>query len=447
MSEHFQLPEKIQGARILLAHTRPYLSALLWAMIPVARTKESGLMTMAVDRYGRWYINVEEVEKWTIPHIALGILHECNHLLRRHHDRMQMFEDWITPDGTSLANWGGDLEINDGLKEEADAFGTVLPKDWLCPATFGFADGLLAEEYCDKLLKKAQKDGRCFHMTHPGQGGQKNKNSGGSGEGDSKGNSGQNKAGGGVGTGRCGSCSGTSKESWEDDAPKGTDNGTSSTPGLTSSEIDILRRHVAQSVKEHNASRGTVPAGWKRWAEAELAPPKVPWTKELAAVVRRAHADAAGMVDYSWKRISRRSTKQILLPGLRQPKVEAIGVIDTSGSMGEGDLSAALREFAGVMKVVGLEGMRYLSVDAAASAVKRVFKASQVDLVGGGGTDMRVGIEAALKSKPLPNYIIVFTDGYTPWPDEAPKNTKIIAVLTQEKSPKPPNWIRALYVN
>src|SRR5688572_4479 len=131
-----QLPDSIQAARLQIIHKRPYLASMLWSLIPVRRDNASGLDTMAVDRYGRWYINIEEVQKWPIGKISLGIIHECNHLLRRHHDRMQTFNEWITPGGTSLANWGGDLEINDDLVDEAKAFNVPPPEGWLYPKNF-----------------------------------------------------------------------------------------------------------------------------------------------------------------------------------------------------------------------------------------------------------------------------------------------------------------------
>jgi hypothetical protein len=431
------LPESLQAARLALVHKRPYLASIIWSLIPVARDNSSGLNTMAVDEWGRWYINIPEVSKWPLSKICLGIIHECNHLLRRHHDRMQSFAEWMTPFGISLANVGGDLEINDELAQEAKDFNTEAPEGFLYPKTFGFENGLFAEEYCEKLLRKAQKDGRCFNMPFSSSGGGKNQN---------KGQGGQQSQP-GVGQGHCGSCSGSGQQPWEEGAPKGTQGGKSDTPGLTAPELDVIRRQVAQSVKEHSATRGDVPAGWKRWAEAELQPPQIPWTRELAAVIRRVQADIQGMVDYSWKRLSRRSTDEILLPGLRKPKVHAAAVVDTSGSMSEDDLTKCLREFAGVLKVVGCEGIPFYSVDAAIHVTKKVMSMSQVELAGGGGTDMRIGISAALKAKPIPDFVIVFTDGYTPWPDSPPANgTRVIAVLTRE-SGEPPGWIRSLHVN
>ena len=55
---------------------------------------------------------------------------------------------------------------------------------------------------------------------------------------------------------------------------------------------------------------------------------------------------------------------------------------------------------------------------------------------------MRVGIKEALSAKLKPDVIIVITDGYTPWPSQVPKRTKIIAALICRKIV--PSWIKTV---
>ena len=61
-------------------------------------------------------------------------------------------------------------------------------------------------------------------------------------------------------------------------------------------------------------------------------------------------------------------------------------------------------------------------------AVSRVTSGQQIALAGGGGTDMRVGIQSALALRERPGVVIVLTDGLTPWPKE-PASCRLIAVL------------------
>ena len=89
-----------------------------------------------------------------------------------------------------------------------------------------------------------------------------------------------------------------------------------------------------------------------------------------------------------------------------------------------GDLLAqVLAEVESLLLRVGLRGtnVRVLSCDAQVHSVKRVSHTSQVELLGGGGTDMGAGITQALALRPRPSIIVVLTDGFTPWPAEAPE--------------------------
>src|SRR5439155_2203638 len=94
----------------------------------------------------------------------------------------------------------------------------------------------------------------------------------------------------------CGSGAGATAGSWELAADDRT------APGLAQADASMVRRQVAQTVREYlaNHSRGTFPAGWQRWADATLAGPQVPWRRVLASAVRRAVAHAAGCCDYTY---------------------------------------------------------------------------------------------------------------------------------------------------
>ena len=116
--------------------------------------------------------------------------------------------------------------------------------------------------------------------------------------------------------------------------------------------------------------------------------------------------------------------------------------------MGEQDLARALAEIGGILKrVVPGDGLRLYSVDADIAAKGQVFNTRQISLLGGGGTDMRVGIEAAAETRPA--VIIVITDGFTPWPQTPPPGVAItIAAVTDvEAIAAVPSWIKAIDVS
>ena len=218
--------------------------------------------------------------------------------------------------------------------------------------------------------------------------------------------------------------------------------------GLAGWQADLLRRQVAQDVMAHGQQPGTVPAGLLRWAEQVLTP-KVNWRALLAAELRRAVAEVSGAVDYSYRRPSRRSAVagQVVLPALRRPVPEVAVVCDTSGSMTEDLLAMVLAEVEGLLRALGLaRQVRVLACDTAVAPAQRVNSARQVQLIGGGGTDMGAGIAAAAALRPRPAVTVVLTDGYTPWPAAAPKGMRIVVGLIGTQATEAPPWARAVRV-
>ena len=102
-------------------------------------------------------------------------------------------------------------------------------------------------------------------------------------------------------------------------------------------------------------------------------------------------------------------------------------------------------EITGVLRAVGIGGNR-VTVDADVQATRRVTTVDQVELVGGGGTDMRVGIEAALRRPARPHIVVVLTDGLTPWPPAPLSSTRVIAALVGAEPSAPPRWIETVRV-
>jgi hypothetical protein len=250
----------------------------------------------------------------------------------------------------------------------------------------------------------------------------------------------------------CGSgCDGCDRP-WDKSALTGPD-GTRG--GLGAQQAQLLRMGVAGEIQRHQGQHpGTVPGGWMRWAES-VRPSRVDWRRVLAAEIRRGVAIVAGNVDYTYRRPSRRarSVRNVILPAMHRPLPNVAVVCDTSGSMHEGLLARALTEVEGLLARGGLRQaqIRVLAVDTNVHAVRRVSRASQVELAGGGGTDMGVGIAAAAALRPRPSVIVVLTDGFTPWPDKPPKAVHVVVgLLTQPMVPTnrfaAPGWARIVRI-
>src|SRR5690606_25788821 len=143
--------------------------------------------------------------------------------------------------------------------------------------------GRIAEVYYEQIPdppKKGQGQGQDDGESQPGSEG---------GEGQS-GGKGENQSGQGKGSKGMdelndhGSGSGGDQRYWEDGKPGEGSNAH----GITDAEGQAIRRDVATKIKETSNGRGTVPAGWQVWADAELLPPKVRWQDKLRAIARQA---------------------------------------------------------------------------------------------------------------------------------------------------------------
>lgn len=135
-----------------------------------------------------------------------------------------------------------------------------------------------------------------------------------------------------------------------------------------------------------------------------------------------------------------------ILPGLVQPIPQIAVVADTSGSMGETDIARVLAEITGILQNLGnREPVTVLATDAAVHTCRKVFDVRQVKLIGGGGTDMGAGLEAAARLRPQPDIVVVITDGDTPWPEQKPVAGQVIVVLTRQGY-SGPSWARTIIV-
>ncbi|MBV8979713.1 MAG: hypothetical protein JO086_02330 [Acidimicrobiia bacterium] len=419
---------KLNAAGLLAVEAAPYLAAALFRVYAVAAP---GLGTFAVDRGWRLYVDPDALGRWG-PKLAAGVLlHEVSHLLRDHGGRQESHGAY----DNELWNLAADATINADLVTA----GITLPEGCVVPETLGLGSGELAETYYDALLSRfPDRQEEACASAHGPSAESESAGAGTDASGDAP----------GTGDGTCGSGAGGVRRAWE------LDDADSAAPALGPEAADLIRRRVAQEVVAHKG-RGTVPGGWERWAEHTLAPPVVPWRQVLASAVRRAVAWRAGQVDYTYRRPGRRRLPRVVMPAMHRPVPTVAVVVDTSGSMGADELAAAMSEVQGVSRAVGVRGrgLQVLAVDAAVQSVSVVCDPSRIELKGGGGTDMRVGIAAAEKLQPRPGAVVVLTDGFTPWPTE-PTTARLVCALIggadsvehARRSYPPPSWATVIEV-
>ena len=384
--------QRLAAARLWGAVRFPYFASALFASSVVAAP---GLGSIAVDRSWRLYVDPELVDRWTAEEIGTVLVHHVGHLLRDHAGRA----DALGIDERSEGDWvvAADAEINDDLVG-SDAI--RFPVDPIVPRALECEPGGFAEDYFRKIRGK------------------------------------------GVCPGECGSGADGRRRRWERDAD--------GIPKITPATGHLLRCKVAADIRKCAGRHpGDVPLGWQRWADG-LLEPKVDWRKALGAAVRAGFAAVAGCVDYTYSRPARRGSVAIpvVLPSFRKPLPRVAVVIDTSGSMSEDLLGAALSEVEGILRAVGLarDRIHVLACDTQVHRIQRVTSTRQVELFGGGGTSMGAGIASALELRPRPSVIVVLTDGYTRWPVSGPKATPVVVGLLGRGDWPGPDWAKVVRI-
>jgi len=364
----------------------------------------------AIDYSFNIYFNPDAVEvieesgtkKEVLAQLGFLWIHEISHILREHGDRAKSRNA-----NPSLWNIAADMEINDSTWQ-----GLIAPKKFpgVYPHTFNLEKGKLAEYYYSKITDK--KNSQLQELINTFQQ-----------------NLGEYKLDEGSGV------HGVSRP-WEVD---------SDTQKIDPVELELIRREVAQEIKK--VGYGSISAGWVRWANEKLKP-KIDWKKVLRHKMSVAiNIGVGSRIDYSFFRPSRRQAiyEPVITPSLRgDTSARIVVVIDTSGSMSSTDLSQALAEVFEILRTFQFP-VTIIPCDAKAFEPINVHSTSDLfkvqKLKGGGGTNMIVGIEAALKTDPAPDSILILTDGETPYPPKPYKTPVIFGIIHRGESQnlqKPP---------
>jgi predicted metal-dependent peptidase len=394
--------------RTLASFRAPYLASTLFAL---AIVPAKGIGTFAVDKKGRIYVDEDLIgSRWTLEQAAWVMIHEVWHWALNHGDRSQALCAGMTIEKQSeeaqTLNIAADLEINGGMKEA----GANLPPDGMFPQDMKLPIHLPMEAYYE-LLK--QKNPPKSSKPKP----------------------------------ECGSGAHGQPRAWEIGDSDGQESGDAGRE-LTETEQELIRDALASSVKDASKTRGSVPMFADRWASDRLAPPKVPWERELKAQISNAVVMLSGASDYTWQKPCRRgSPTGVIMPKLVKPTPEVSCVIDTSGSMSNDMVAQALAEVNGVVRAIGQREVPVICCDATSGQAQRVTSATAVKIKGGGGTDMRIGINAAIEQCPASKIVVVLTDGYTPWPEQMPAGYQlIVALIGSTDVDSVPSFARAIIV-
>jgi predicted metal-dependent peptidase len=405
---------RVMAARIVAQSRWPYLSTLLFNL-KIVESHE--LPTLAVDEGWRMYYSPEFVMDQTPEALATMVLHEALHCVNQHGPR---FRALTQPSERHVAwNSAGDVGINHVLDEAHMPWGDFEPLRFSHLSKFDVKPEMATEKIYFTIVDYINEHPAEFQSQSD-----------------------------------CGSVVGGKARDYE------IARSDSGNPAIKSDQQDVIRDQVAQEILNYARIKGigSLPGFLLRWAE-DLLEPKIDWRKAFAGAFRSSLATVLGRRDYVYTRPSRRQSAmrtgshEIILPSMRKPAPPAIAiVVDTSGSVSIDEIKMFLTEVDGIVKANGISsGVTVIPCDMEVGEIQKLRSRGAITtlrLHGGGGTDMGVGIAAAGLLRPTPKIIVVFTDGYTGWPDGLPKGveTMIVCLTASECLETTPSWARKILI-
>lgn len=408
---------KITKARINMMLTMPFFGPLAMKLIPVAREQRAPLSTD-----GRHlFFNPRLIANWSMSRLIAGIAHEVLHCALGHPWRRgnRDPEDW---------NIAADHVINLRLQEDGHDIG----ENWLADKQY---TGLAAEIVYSMIQRNKP----------PQQPPQPESQDEDDGEGDE-----DDEADGDQG----GDDDGLNEDA-DDDEQQG-DGGApqSEAPGGETRPGDVEDPQPEDDMQTATEAAEELEAEWKlavaqaaslaqgeggasmATAVEESKRAKIDWRAEL-----RRKLQEISRSDYTWTRPSVRYLAQgLYLPSLRDERMGTIVVVrDTSGSIGNAELSAFNAEIAAI--VAELQPTRTIVIDCDARVAKVWDIEAGDDLpdlaqaYGRGGTSFvppfayleREGIE--------PRCLVYLTDMYGDFPKDAPPFDVVWCATTREIAP------------
>jgi predicted metal-dependent peptidase len=380
---------KVQKAKITLMRDPRF--ALWSGILMVGRTSVVDNIPTACtngrdEKYGRKFVAMLKE-----PELNFVVLHENLHKAYRHLTTWKKLHD----ENHSLANAACDYVINLKLKDLDPSERTIAMPKWADGELKGKPMGLVDEKYRGMnakqvfdILKDEQKD---KGEGNPCEDGDPSDEEGGPNKGKGKGTS-----------------EGFDDHDWD------------GAKEMTEEEKKVLEREIDQAIRQgvmaHQKIAGTN-AGELDRDLLDLLEPKVDWREMLREFVKSTcHAKDTS----SWRRVNRRFLSMgTYMPSLIGEKVGHLVVaVDTSGSVGQEELSGFLTEVRGIAEEVKPSQVDLIYWDSHVAAHEEYTEGMVGDIInstkprGGGGTSPSC-VSAYLKEKQIkPECIIVLTDGY-----------------------------------
>ena len=368
---------------------RPQYTFMLSRLFPISMP-ESEMIT--ADRFMRLYYDPEMVEQWELEWLVAKVLVQIEHYYRRHSTRQC---------GRIKVLWTVACEI--AITNSLSGEHVKMHPDTLYPSTFKFKEDLCAEEYYRELEDLCKK--RKFQLEQ---------------------------------IAKLPNSSSSSSEDFEEwEVPEDANIPT----------VDYLLALMQEQPESDDVEEpGAMGAGNESRKNSRNRTGKVPWRTKFFNVVGNIISTRPGTSDYSYcvPDPDLAFSNNLIMPGMVDSEIVIKVVVDTSSSMTDNRISQAYAELETMIKgLMGMGSLYVLSCDSAVHSTLEVTNPSQIDLFGGGGTDLGVGIRAAATQTPKPDMIVVITDGGTHWPTNGPEGIPVLVVLVANG--RYPDWARETF--
>lgn len=372
------MASKLEKARTQIIVNHPFFASI---MMKKPMKLDPSIPTACINPYGYIRISPDFIENLSVDQVVFLIAHECMHWM----------QDTFGRQGSrDMKGWNIATDaVNNELLVESGV-GTFIEGGVRWPG----AENMTAEEVYDQLKSGKQPSGA-------------------SGMGDPGDEDGQSPGGPG-----------------SDLDPRGKD-GQQMSEGERQALSSEIKVDIA-AAKEIAKQMGKMPGGLSRFVDNLIHVP-TPWYQILEKYVTERIR-----TDYTWTRPNRRFAGL----GMYLPSIDGMGmgtipiIVDTSGSVSTQELTAFASHVSAIMETCQPKAVHVIYVDSGVSRVD-VYEPHELPLkldpAGGGGTDMRVGVEWAEKNLPDSPVMIMLTDGYTPWPERT--SIPMITVTSGQEAP------------
>lgn len=387
--------------RIKLLQKQPFFGRLA---LLLTIEEASYIPTLCTDGETLYY-NMDYFKKLDEQMRMAAVLHEILHCALGHLWRKGSRNE-------HLWNYATDYAVNALLIKN----NLPIPTGGLFNANY---DGMSAEQIYDKLKKTAKNLDCGFHVSVDLSGDSGDDEQDGDGQGDQD----ESKDGEGDGDG---------KENKKKSKGKGKDKqDPKKQPGCDVCKAHQMWRKVKAKTKKAKRiqrrfeatmeqiarERGTVPAGFERIIEQLK--PREDWRKILMNYL------SSSKNDYNFMRRDRRTLDwDFYMPDLQdEEKLEDIVVaVDTSGSIGQAELSAFIAEVRSILKLFPRTKGWLIDCDAAVNQFIAIEEAAAPTMRfrGGGGTSHVPVFQEITKRNVHPKVLLAFTDMYTEFPSTHP---------------------------